>query len=221
MMSKRRFLVAPPRDPWPGEESGAPVCDALAAVGTLRSVAAAAREPGGALTAVIRSALRALASETGMQTGLDGVRHLRPLVAQVHEILREGLEAGGTVEDYLLGRARLADSAVVGLLHLASLRSGVRGNGMVAPLAAVAVGGYGRRELAPCSDLDLLFLLPEQCRSCGGEGTAATVACVNTVVAALWDLGSRGGGRRTGCDGVFRRLASSAGEVGDAHRLRR
>ena len=173
-MSKPRFLVAPPRDPQPGEERGAPVCDVLAAVGTPQSV---------------RSALRALASETGIQTGLDGVRQLRPLVAQAHEILRERLEAGGTIENYLSGRARLADSAVVGLLHVASLRSGVRGNGMVAPLAAVAVGGYGRRELAPCSDLDLLFLLPEQCGPCAGEGAATTAACANMVVAGLWDLG--------------------------------
>src|ERR1700732_3457111 len=86
---------------------------------------------------------------------------LRPLVAQAHEVLRERLEAGGSVEDYLRGRARLADSAVVGLLHIASVCIGLRGDTMVAPLAAVAGGGYGRSELAPGSDLDLLFLLPD------------------------------------------------------------
>jgi [protein-PII] uridylyltransferase len=60
---------------------------------------------------------------------------------------------------------------------------------MVAPLAAVAVGGYGRSELAPGSDLDLLFLLPESSREHTGDGAAATVACIKTVVAGLWDLG--------------------------------
>jgi hypothetical protein len=46
-------------------------------------------------TAAVRRALRVLASETGPQAGLGGVKLLRPLVAQAHEVLRERLEAGG------------------------------------------------------------------------------------------------------------------------------
>jgi [protein-PII] uridylyltransferase len=137
-------------------------------------------------TAAIRHALRALASETGLRAGLRSVKLLRPLVAQAHDVLRERLETGGSVEAYLRGRARLADSAVIGLLHFASVSSGIRGSSMVAPLAAVAIGGYGRRELAPGSDLDLLFLLPERSQP---EAAAAVAACVNAVVAGLWDLG--------------------------------
>jgi UTP:GlnB (protein PII) uridylyltransferase len=117
-------------------------------------------------TAAVRHALRVLASETRPQAGLSGVKLLRPLVAQAHEVLRERLEAGGSVEGYLRGRARLADSVVLGLLHIASVSTGMRGNHMVAPLAAVAVGGYGRSELAPGSDLDLLF--------CGRSTSALT-----------------------------------------------
>jgi [protein-PII] uridylyltransferase len=140
-------------------------------------------------TAAIRHALRALASETGPLAGLHGVKLLRPLVAQVHEVLRERLEAGGSVEAYLRGRTRLADSAVVGLLHIASVSSRMRGANIVAPLAAVAVGGYGRSELAPGSDLDLLFLLPESSQSRAGAVAAATETCIKAVVAGLWDLG--------------------------------
>ena len=140
-------------------------------------------------TAAIRYALRALASETGPLAGLHGVKLLRPLVAQAHEVLRERLEAGGSVEAYLRGRTRLADSAVVGLLHIASVSSRMRGGNMVAPLAAVAVGGYGRSELAPGSDLDLLFLLPESNQSRAGAVEAATETCIKAVVAGLWDLG--------------------------------
>ena len=140
-------------------------------------------------TAAIRHALRALASETGQLTGLRGVKLLRPLVAQAHEVLRERLEAGGSVEAYLRGRTRLADSAVTGLLHIASVSTRMRGGHMVAPLAAVAVGGYGRSELAPGSDLDLLFLLPESSQSSDGAVAAATETCIKAVVPALWDLG--------------------------------
>ncbi len=140
-------------------------------------------------TAAVRHALRALASEAGTRAGLPGVKFMRPLVAQAHEVLRERLEAGGSVQGYLRGRARLADSAVVGLLHIAAMSTGLRGDTMVAPLAAVAVGGYGRSELAPGSDLDVLFLLPESSQSRAGGGAAATTACVSAVVAGLWDLG--------------------------------
>jgi [protein-PII] uridylyltransferase len=138
--------------------------------------------------ATIRHTLRAIASESGPGEGLNRVKLLRPLVAQAHEILRERVESGGSAEDYLRGRARLADSVVVGLLRIASISSGIRNGNMVAPLAAIAVGGYGRRELAPGSDLDVLFLLPQ--RNPSHEGVApATRACIGAVVACLWDLG--------------------------------
>jgi [protein-PII] uridylyltransferase len=126
-------------------------------------------------TAAIRHALRALAGET---RPLSGVKLLRPLVAQAHEVLRERLEAGGSVEAYLRGRTRLADSAVIGLLHIASVSTRMRGGNLVAPLAAVAVGGYGRSELAPGSDLDLLFLLPESSQSHAVAVAAATETCI-------------------------------------------
>jgi len=140
-------------------------------------------------TAAIRHALRALASESGPGEGLNQVRLLRPLVAQARDILRERFESDGSAEAYLRDRARLADSIVIGLLHIASISCGIRDGSMVAPLAAIAAGGYGRRELAPGSDLDLLFLLPESSSSRADTVAPATQACVGAVVACLWDLG--------------------------------
>ena len=103
--------------------------------------------------------------------------------------MRERFEAGGSAEDYLYNRTKLADSTVVGLVHIASISNGIRDRSTVAPLAAIAVGGYGRGELAPGSDLDLLFLLPEGNQACA-RGVAPTIkACISAVVASLWDLG--------------------------------
>ncbi len=119
----------------------------------MRPARADARPPNSdsctAPTATIRHALRALASESGPGKGLNQVRLLRPLVAQAHDILRERFESGGSAEEYLRGRTRLADSVVIHLLHIESISSGMRNGSMVAPLAAIAAGGYGRRELAP------------------------------------------------------------------------
>ena len=183
----KTLLTASPSGSTEGWQGIGPICGIpSAAVGDAASDDATSdRVP----TAAIRHALRALASETGQLTGLRGVKLLRPLVAQAHEVLRERLEAGGSVEAYLRGRTRLADSAVIGLLHVASVSTRMRGNNMVAPLAAVAVGGYGRSELAPGSDLDLLFLLPESSQSRAGAVAAATETCIKAVVAGLWDLG--------------------------------
>ena len=53
-------------------------------------------------------------------------------------------------------------------------------------LALVAVGGYGRRVLAPYSDLDLLFLRP-------GKATPRGEKVIEFVLYVLWDLGAKVG----------------------------
>jgi [protein-PII] uridylyltransferase len=51
-----------------------------------------------------------------------------------------------------------------------------------ASLGLVAVGGYGRGELYPASDIDLLVLLPE-------EADQALAGCLEQLVCLLWDIG--------------------------------
>ncbi len=53
-------------------------------------------------------------------------------------------------------------------------------------LAVVAVGGYGRQEMAPFSDVDLLFLLPY-------KATPYSEQLVETLLYLLWDLGLKVG----------------------------
>src|SRR3984957_13942658 len=170
-----RIFTASPSESTEASQTIVPICGIPSAAVTC---AKSDRVP----TAAIRHTLRALARETGPLIG-RGVKPLRPLVARAHEVLRERLEAGGSVEAYLRGRTRLAGSAVIGLLHVASVSTRMRGGNMVAPLAVVAAGGYGRGELAPGSDLDLLFLLPESDRSRAGAVAAATETCIKAVIA--------------------------------------
>src|SRR5207253_5092278 len=69
-------------------------------------------------------------------------------------------------------------------------------HGSPSDLAVVATGGYGRRELSPRSDVDLLALLPSQKADPARKARAEAVA--EGLHRALWDAGLEAGfGART------------------------
>src|SRR5712672_3680478 len=68
-------------------------------------------------------------------------------------------------------------------------------------LAIVAVGGYGRGELAPYSDIDLLFLLPY-------KRTPRTEQVVEYLLYLLWDLGLKIGQSTRSVDECLRQARS-------------
>ena len=89
--------------------------------------------------------------------------------------LRRRFEAEEPVETLVLARAKLLD----GVLHEAWR---TRLPNFDAEWSLVAVGGYGRGELHPCSDVDILILVP---RTLDDAGRAA----VEHFVTFLWDIG--------------------------------
>src|SRR5687767_3709729 len=62
--------------------------------------------------------------------------------------------------------------------------SGGHRSSLLADLALVAVGGYGRGDTAPYSDVDLLFLRSKRAGS-------NVQAVINTLVRNLWDYGMK------------------------------
>ncbi|HUH00287.1 MAG TPA: [protein-PII] uridylyltransferase [Gammaproteobacteria bacterium] len=89
--------------------------------------------------------------------------------------LRRRFAAEEPVDHLVRDRARLIDLVLVRAwrMHL----SDAAGN-----LALVAVGGYGRGELHPCSDIDIMVIVPD------GDG-AAWREPVAAFLAFLWDIG--------------------------------
>ncbi|MEU6114867.1 [protein-PII] uridylyltransferase [Streptomyces sp. NPDC047117] len=86
-------------------------------------------------------------------------------------------DATVTGADRRTALARLTDRWLAGLFESAAARSGVGGASLV------AVGGYGRGELSPRSDLDLLLLHD-------GKASAQEVAALaDRLWYPLWDLG--------------------------------
>ncbi len=98
----------------------------------------------------------------------------RELLQQAHEELKQRFFNEEPVEDLVHARAALIDAV---------LREAWRQHcSAFADWALVAVGGYGRGELHPASDIDILLLVPQ---APGLTGSAA----VERLVTFLWDIG--------------------------------
>ncbi len=91
------------------------------------------------------------------------------------ELLRERFAADEDVALLVRDRARLVDIA---LKTAWARHAGQFG----AELGLVAVGGYGRGELHPCSDIDVMVLLPK-------GGSDDWQPRIERFLAALWDMG--------------------------------
>jgi [protein-PII] uridylyltransferase len=104
----------------------------------------------------------------------------RPRIAQWRSDLRQGREAleraffaRPDTPRLLRDHARLVDRVLDGLWHECR---------MPADCLLLAVGGYGRGQLFPHSDVDVLIVLP-------GHADENTAAAVERFFAVLWDIG--------------------------------
>lgn len=105
----------------------------------------------------------------------SGLAGLRRLLACAEAAQRAGYSAGLTAEHLLHDRARLIDLVVIEAWRRTAADDHP-------DIALAAVGGYGRAELHPYSDVDLLVLLPD-------EDKARTRDGVSRFLALLWDAG--------------------------------
>jgi [protein-PII] uridylyltransferase len=99
----------------------------------------------------------------------------RELLRHAHEELKARFLAEEPVEGLVHARAALVDIVLREVWRAQSVAD-------TASWALVAVGGYGRGELHPCSDIDILLLVPQP-PDAQGRGM------VERLVAFLWDIG--------------------------------
>ncbi len=110
-----------------------------------------------------------------LTSGEDRIGAFRQALADGSESLRRRFEEDEPIEALVRDRARMVD---VVLRHAWALHA-TQGEKDV---ALVAVGGYGRGELHPCSDIDVLILLPKSEVSGGHDG-------IERFLTFLWDIG--------------------------------
>ena len=98
---------------------------------------------------------------------------IRDSLASAGEDLKARFEAGESVVDLVHARSALIDDLLVRLWNERKMHC---------EAALVAVGGYGRGELHPGSDVDVMILLPEPLPQGCEESVSA-------FITSLWDVG--------------------------------
>jgi [protein-PII] uridylyltransferase len=115
--------------------------------------------------------------------------------------LREKHAAGATGLAVTHDRARTIDELLSQLFDYAE-ESYVRAHGaMPAPVSLVALGGYGRGELSPLSDIDVMFLFPSKTKPAVAKPLQEHLT--KEILYLLWDCGLKVGHSTRTVDEVF------------------
>lgn len=98
---------------------------------------------------------------------------LKQTIQSGQQAIRTAFENSASTRDIVTTRARFIDSVLTQVFnaHFAQCKQ---------PISLVAVGGYGRGELHPSSDIDLMLLLNE-------EETPQTKEMLEQFIMLLWD----------------------------------
>lgn len=103
----------------------------------------------------------------------DILKQLKAAVLSIDEGLKKYYQEGMDVNDIVFGRAKLVDQLLTSVFkHLFQE--------VTQKVSLIAVGGYGRGELHPASDVDLMLLLAE-------EENTQTKDALERYLTLLWD----------------------------------
>ncbi|MCF3127834.1 [protein-PII] uridylyltransferase [Acinetobacter soli] len=95
--------------------------------------------------------------------------------ADVEQQIQEYYENGHSIRDVVIARSNLIDEALIFLWKHAGLDQ--------SRLGLFAVGGYGRKEMLPYSDVDIMILAED-------EIDTELEKQISTFISSLWDVGN-------------------------------
>ncbi len=151
--------------------------------------------------AIARIMLRASTPERARSEILE---LLKGALAEGREEIRRRFEAGAAGRTVAALLAWQTDQMLRLIYdHVAEDLYPLANPSMAERLALVAAGGYGRGELAPSSDIDLLFLLPYKI-------TPRSEQVVESILYLLWDLGFKVGHATRSVDDCLRQARQDA-----------
>ncbi len=142
-----------------------------------------------------RDRLRRQAEQLGLAQ-LDGepaknLSRYKKFLARENKVLTRYHSRGGTGVQVVELRSVLLDVIIENLFSLGLTRWDHSTSEPPVDCALLALGGYGRQELAPFSDIDIMFLYPNRTRA--AELPAFQRCISDTVLYMLWDLGLKVG----------------------------
>ena len=121
------------------------------------------------------------------QSRNDVLKLLKESLGDGNTVIAERFESDGDGQACMAGRSFLIDQLIRTIYDFAFERAYPLSNPTVGErIAVAAVGGYGRAELAPYSDIDLLFLLNYKL-------SPHTEQVIEYMLYMLWDLGLKVG----------------------------
>jgi [protein-PII] uridylyltransferase len=98
-------------------------------------------------------------------------------------------------------RAGMIDAMLSQLFNYATGAYTRRCGGLPYPVSLVAIGGYGRGELSPHSDVDIMFLFPSKVKAAAVKPVQEHLT--NEILYILWDCGLKVGHSTRTIDEVF------------------
>src|ERR1043166_685658 len=115
--------------------------------------------------------------------------------------LRERHRAGAAGLTICNDRAQIIDALLIHLFDYALASFQETRGPLPAPVALLAVGGYGRSELSPWSDVDVMFLFPTKTKP--SEAKPLQEHLTNEILYFLWDCGLKVGHSTRTIDDAF------------------
>jgi len=134
-------------------------------------------------------ALAAADLDRGLEAGLDPIPAFRKALREGRQRLYDAFDEGVPAADLVRTHSLIVDTILIRAWrrHLPTAVQESR------TLALIAVGGYGRGELHPGSDLDILILLGEEKPGEEGEAQSTLRAALAAFITFLWDIGTQVG----------------------------